>query len=846
MVDLVARPEHSGTSRVVAPRSDAPAPDAPPVVLERLADLTPDVVFVAVLGLLGIAGFRTVYGGWSWLIAGGAGLAAGIVIGVVGRRRRLDALIVALLTLVTYFALSGLAISSGTIVGFVPTLSTFEGAANGAVFGWAELLTTLPPVGRAGNLGVVPMLCGLVAGVLATTAALRTRGLLRPLLPLVALLIVGILFGTEEPASLLLQGAAFGAVTIGWVAFRRRGRRASAAAAVGRGRVVGAVAMLVLAAFAATLVGDHLPGADSHERFVLREQTEPPFDPLDHPSPLASFRRYKDDAEGHLRDTTIFTVSGMPEGVPLRLAVMDDYDGVVWRVASGSEDTTGSSGVFQRVGETIPIDADPDEESSRVRIAVGEYDDIWLPDLGHVTGIQFGGARATELAEALRFNRTTGVGAIPLRLSTGDEIIIDAHWSEPVPQVPVNHPYAGKAPGATPLEGDTVPQELKELAEQIVAAADTDPDPTASPTTPTAATEAASPGFDRALRLAQTLIDGPSYGYCDALSTDECSSVAGHSLRRMRTLADDVLESGLTYGNGEQYASAMALMARSLGIPARVVMGFCPSGCPGDDVEITGKDVAAWVEVDVDGVGWVPLNTTPDPDKELQPVTPKPKPKPDNASQPPPPPVTTPPPEEIVADDVSTNDKEDDDDPLVTGTQLAIIAGVLLPFLLIGGFVGGVTVLKRRRRQRRRGGPEAMSRIVGGWAEFDDRALDLGKPLPGKSTRREIATYVGGESAFHSARIADAAIFGPSVPSDAEIEEYWTSLDAAYEALATDESGARRLRADLNPASLLRSFRRDLHRRALGRRARSTTEPGAPAASELDSTSAPVGDEVSV
>ena len=59
------------------------------------ASEVPDLVFIAVLGLLGIVGFRTVYGGWSWLVAGGSGLAAGIALGVIGRRRSLAGLLVA-------------------------------------------------------------------------------------------------------------------------------------------------------------------------------------------------------------------------------------------------------------------------------------------------------------------------------------------------------------------------------------------------------------------------------------------------------------------------------------------------------------------------------------------------------------------------------------------------------------------------------------------------------------------------------------------------------------------------------------------------------------------------------
>lgn len=63
-------------------------------------------------------------------------------------------------------------------------------------------------------------------------------------------------------------------------------------------------------------------------------------------------------------------------------------------------------------------------------------------------------------------------------------------------------------------------------------------------------------------------------------------------------------------GDSEQYASAMALMARDLGLPSRVVLGFLPKNEDGEitdartektsgngtKIEFTGNDVTAWVE----------------------------------------------------------------------------------------------------------------------------------------------------------------------------------------------------------------------------------------------------------
>ncbi|WP_433263757.1 transglutaminaseTgpA domain-containing protein [Actinosynnema sp. CS-041913] len=64
-------------------------------------------------------------------------------------------------------------------------------------------------------------------------------------------------------------------------------------------------------------------------------------------------------------------------------------------------------------------------------------------------------------------------------------------------------------------------------------------------------------------------------------------------------------------GYCEQYASAMAIMARSVGLPSRVAMGFT-AGFPTDDYQtITTQDAHAWVEIYFPGYGWMVFDPTP-------------------------------------------------------------------------------------------------------------------------------------------------------------------------------------------------------------------------------------------
>jgi transglutaminase-like putative cysteine protease len=57
----------------------------------------------------------------------------------------------------------------------------------------------------------------------------------------------------------------------------------------------------------------------------------------------------------------------------------------------------------------------------------------------------------------------------------------------------------------------------------------------------------------------------------------------------------------------------MALMLRTLGIPARVAAGFTPGSYNADTKEYRVRDLDAhsWVDVWFEGIGWVPFDPTP-------------------------------------------------------------------------------------------------------------------------------------------------------------------------------------------------------------------------------------------
>ena len=67
------------------------------------------------------------------------------------------------------------------------------------------------------------------------------------------------------------------------------------------------------------------------------------------------------------------------------------------------------------------------------------------------------------------------------------------------------------------------------------------------------------------------------------------------------------------FGYCQQFSGAMALMLRMAGIPTRVAAGFAPGSLNRDSGEYRVRDLDAhsWVEVNFNGIGWVPFDPTP-------------------------------------------------------------------------------------------------------------------------------------------------------------------------------------------------------------------------------------------
>ena len=186
----------------------------------------------------------------------------------------------------------------------------------------------------------------------------------------------------------------------------------------------------------------------------------------------------------------------------------------------------------------------------------------------------------------------------------------------------------------------------------------------------------------------------------------------GSSLPRLRSFLFDPEAKGGRTGTSEQFASSFAVLARSLGIPTRVMVGFGAGSPLATDPKVSvvrGKDALALPEVYFAGFGWVPFNPTPD----LTAVSPPPA---DTVNRQPPP-ATAPVPTQVGQPDAPAPSPPSRPWLLV----LAVLGGAVLA--VIGLLVGR---LLRRRRQHRAGAVGAW------WSVLDSLRLGGTSPQPSR------------------------------------------------------------------------------------------------------------------
>lgn len=724
-----------------------------------------------------------------------AGVIVGAGIAGISARLHWGAAVTVLVALVAYLVVgSAVAVPELALASLLPSGGSVLALLGGIITSWKQVLTLDPELGSTGNVLVAPLVLTLGGTLAAVTTALRAgrrAGGAAALVPF-GVLVVSVLLGTKTTVAPVASGVALVLGVGTWAAWRQRTLAAR--------RVVslGLVAVVVGALGAST--GPWL--AEQRPRFVLRDEVVPPFDPAREPSPLSAFRKFVKEWD----ETDLFTVSGLPEGARVRLATMDAFDGVVWDVA-GVEAAEGS-GTFRRVGSEVDQQVRTGEEAT-VELTVHELPFVWLPTVGWTRQVTFAGADAEALRSELRYNDATGTAVLPGGVAPGTSWTADVV----VPAEPDDDALEAATATAVSLpEPHAVPDSVGRLASELAGTA-------------------TSQGLI-ALSLEQGLADRGYFSH-GLTENGEAPSLSGHGADRVDRLLTELV------GDSEQYASAMALMAREMGLPARVVLGFVPDDATaGQEVTVQGADVQAWVEIAFSGYGWVAFSPTPDESRTPQQDVPEQQATAEpQVRQPPPPPQE---PVNAPDDDTEqprTQDREEQDRSSVVWAvvaRLAVVVGV--PVLLVVGPPLVVAAVKRRRRRRRREAAGRVTQVVGGWDELVDQATDLRRPPPDQATRREMAVALAeafvrrpaepspAASTWHEtapgrragvagsvatlASRADAAVFGAVEPSPTEVEAYWRQVDAAVEVMRASVPRRVRWRSRWSLASVRRRRRR--------------------------------------
>ncbi|MEU7787861.1 transglutaminaseTgpA domain-containing protein [Amycolatopsis sp. NPDC049159] len=431
-----------------------------------------------------------------------------------------------------------------------------------------------------------------------------------------------------------------------------------------------------------------------------------------------------------------------------RLAVLDGFDGANW-----STDLR-----LRRLGERL--DSASGGTTRTADVQVTGLPGPWLPSQPVPTGVTGVDPLVDQTAGALLLDPP---GRDPRYRLTWSSPDVDAARLE-------GAEVDAKAEGGLGELGQ-VPPDVEQLARDAV--------------------RGLRPTFQSALQLERLL----STHYQVAVGAD---LPTGHGWPQLRRFLLDTRR-----GTSEQFAAAYVALARLTGIPARLVAGFGGSSeVDGDFRVVRNRDVLAWPEVAVAGVGWVPLDPTAAAAKTGQ-QTGLAKATALARRQ-------LPPEQSLQPPQLPPGHQEADDDPVATGGSLRwdLVAATVVGALLVC-WLWGVPLAKgiRTRRRRRSTGADG---VLGAWAEARDRLRADGVPYRVGMTPRDLAELAGEgtkEPITRLGKVLDMALWSGVPVTEGAVRRAWQEVGELRRSLAT-RPWTIRLRSALDPRTLLPPARR--------------------------------------
>lgn len=749
-------------------------------------------VALAALTVAVVLGLARLFDGGGWLgpILLNA-LVAHLVVGLV-RRRGLSLPSAALATAAAATLLVTWTSFADTTAYGLPTDRTWSALTAELDLAWALYQDVSAPA---------PVATGFVAACSATVwliayvadwAAFRLWVPFEATVPAGALFLFTAVLGAPDGRGWSTAAFAGGAVAFGllhrlarqdssahWVADRpRRGRQAR----LGVGVLLGSMAVV-----AGTVVGPALPGADRPGVVDLSDLDGDPARTT--VSPLVDIRSRLVDQS----DRVLFTVEA-DQPAYWRLTSLDRFTGEVWSSSRDYGDAEGD----------LPVAVPPGSGAAVVEqvFTLEALAAIWLP--------------AAYLPRA--FEPPTGAGVLFDDESATLVVDRDADTSD------------GLAYRVT----STVP---RPSADDLAGAAGEVPSSIAD--THLALPDDFSP---RVRELAAALVAHVSTPYEAALALQDHLRTFTYDLAVHSGHSDDAIEAflfDLRRGYCEQFAGSFAAMARSVGLPARVAVGFTQGEVdpdrPGVYV-VRGEHAHAWPEVYFAGTGWVGFEPTPGRGQPFAEsytgVAPAQVASGDPGSTETLPPTTAASeiPTATTAPTGARSPQEDLDaavggsDPTGSGDRepwlvrralrpAAIVIAALLALTVLGAAaVPALRALRRARRRRR--AVTADARIASAWHDAVEAAAPLGFAPRRSDTPeeqgRDLAAVLPGDhagAAVSLGRLRTRCSYGPDGGDDdaAAAAEVAAAEVASGARLAT--TTVRRLRWAVDPRPELRAWR---------------------------------------
>ncbi len=255
-----------------------------------------------------------------------------------------------------------------------------------------------------------------------------------------------------------------------------------------------------------------------------------------------------------------------------RLYALDEFDGTTWT----SSDPEAKQGQVLSSPARLPVVVPPPSASEplteRYRV-IHEIDGPWLP-------MAYPPEVLTGPFDDVRYDPELGAAVVDGGLDEGTEYTVQSRIVAPTPEE-LRLVGFGSATqyGHYTFVPETVDPRVREIAERWAGQASTP--------------------YEQILAIQRHFTAPGAFSY-----TQDVEPVAD---------ADALLNFLVNSRAGfcQQFATAMAVLVRELGYPARVAVGF-RSGTPdGDTYLVTSKDAHAWVEVFFPGVGWLAFEPTP-------------------------------------------------------------------------------------------------------------------------------------------------------------------------------------------------------------------------------------------